>query len=577
MGRSLLNKNLQGYRDQLDEVVKSLHELTLEVKNTNLAKTVSDLRSTIREPFLFVIVGEVKAGKSSFINALLDTGKAVCKVAPDPCTDVIQQILYGDVENEVAINPYLRKISLPVEILREISVVDTPGTNTIIEHHQEITEQFIPGSDLIVFVFDAKNPYRQSAWEFFDYIHKDWQKKVIFVLQQADLVNAEDLAVNVGGVVKYAEKKGILAPHVFAVSAKLELEGARETSGFEPLKAYIQTEITGGKAATLKLISTIGTAHNIAGRIYEGIGVMEGQLKADRAFRVDVLDTLRDQEDRSNRQIEALTNSLLMEYDRITQTATSELSNGLNFFNLAKKSILSVFSKQSSPQEWLTTLTHRLESDLKLNFNLRLQEGVESLADSIQQMARIIDLKIKNSQTVLKPNSDIFGDIADKRRSVLRDLQEDFSRFMGETESFVGREVFPEASSVSPNIATGSGLAVIGVVLAAVTQGMLMDVTGGILSAVGLVFAGGTVVIKRGKILGGFKQEIARGRSQVAEEVDHKLKAYVNHIKGKIDQNFEEFDSLLEIETRHIEEISEQHRQIKTQLNQIEQVLSKKS
>ncbi|MBK7009342.1 MAG: dynamin family protein [Saprospiraceae bacterium] len=34
----------------------------------------------------------------------------------------------------------------------------TPGTNTIVAHHQEITEKFIPYSDLIVFVFEAKNP-----------------------------------------------------------------------------------------------------------------------------------------------------------------------------------------------------------------------------------------------------------------------------------------------------------------------------------------------------------------------------------------------------------------------------------
>ena len=573
MSRSLLNKNLQAYRLKLDEVVKSLHELTAEVKNPNLAKTVSDLRSTIREPFLFVIVGEVKAGKSSFINALLATGTEVCKVAPDPCTDVIQQVLYGEQESEVAVNPYLRKISLPVEILREISVVDTPGTNTIIEHHQEITEKFIPGSDLIVFVFEAKNPYRQSAWEFFDYIHKDWQKKVIFVLQQADLINANDLAVNMAGVVKYAEKKGIVAPRVFAVSAKAEIEGAHESSGFGALKDYIQTHITGGQAARLKLTSTIGTAFTIAARIREGLVGMESQLKADRAFRVDVLDTLRDQEERSHRQIDALSHAPLLKYGGAAQAKTAELSAGLNLFSLTKKSFLSIFSKQASPQEWLTDLTQRLESNLKLKFNLRLQEGVESLADSIQQMARIIDLKIKNSQTVLKPNADIIGDIADKRRAVLRDLQEDFSRFMTETENFVGREVFPEASSVSPNIATGSGMAIIGVVLAAVTNGMLMDVTGGILSTIGLLFAGGTVLIKRGKILGGFRQEIARGRKQVEEEVTRKLRAYVIHIKEKIDQNFEEFDTLLETESQHIGQLADRHGQIVDQLQEVEKAI----
>ena len=119
-------------------------------------------------------------------------------------TDTIQQIVYGEQEEIISINEYLKRIHQPVEILKEIAIVDTPGTNAIIQHHQEITESFIPASDLIVFVFEAKNPYRQSSWEFFDYIHDEWRKKIIFVLQQKDLMNESDLEVNKKGVVDYA-------------------------------------------------------------------------------------------------------------------------------------------------------------------------------------------------------------------------------------------------------------------------------------------------------------------------------------------------------------------------------------
>ena len=143
-----------------------LLDLSKDIGHQGLEATITDLKDRIEEPFMFVIVGEVKAGKSSFINALLETETDICKVAPSPMTDTIQQILYGETTHEEIINPYLKRIYQPVEILQEIAIVDTPGTNTIIEHHQEITERFIPGADLIVFVFEAKNPYRQSAWEF---------------------------------------------------------------------------------------------------------------------------------------------------------------------------------------------------------------------------------------------------------------------------------------------------------------------------------------------------------------------------------------------------------------------------
>lgn len=69
-----------------------------EIGNDNMMDTVKELANRVETPFTFVIVGEVKAGKSSFINALLQTDKEICKVAPSPMTDTIQQILYGPVE-----------------------------------------------------------------------------------------------------------------------------------------------------------------------------------------------------------------------------------------------------------------------------------------------------------------------------------------------------------------------------------------------------------------------------------------------------------------------------------------------
>ena len=227
----MIQEEIQEVRRQVGQFTDEFIALTQKIGHEELQRTAEDLKQHIYDPFLFVIVGEVKAGKSSFINALLETDKDICKVAPSPMTDTIQQILYGPQESEVDINDYLKKIYQPVEILKEICIVDTPGTNTIIDHHQEITERFIPAADLIVFVFEAKNPYRESSWKFFDFINAEWWKKVIFVLQQKDLMNESDLSINIQGVTDQAIKKGISSPHVFAVSAKLEKEGHISQSG----------------------------------------------------------------------------------------------------------------------------------------------------------------------------------------------------------------------------------------------------------------------------------------------------------------------------------------------------------
>lgn len=571
---SLINRDIQVHRIQVEEAVKDLHDLAVQTGNEALSRTVSDLRNRIHDPFMFVIVGEVKSGKSSFINALLATGREITKVAPQPMTDTIQQIVFGEVEEVVTVNPFLKKIFLPVDILREIAIVDTPGTNTIIEHHQEITESFIPASDLIVFVFEAKNPYRQSAWDFFQYIHQDWQKKVIFVLQQKDLMNEADLEVNFKGVAEYAAKKGIAQPNVFAVSAKDEQEGREVASGFEALRAFIRTHITGGKAPVLKLQNSVSTAQNINERIGAGIALRKSQWEADKAFRQDIHDTLEQQEHKSFKHVDILVENLLAGYDRITRSKRDELAQGLSFFALLKRSIAGIFSKKTSPQEWLGAFAASFEQDLNTEMQRKLDEGVADLADSIQQMAKLIDLKIRSGQTILSNDHELFSNIAERRSNVLRDLQDTFAQFLAKADSFAGRDLFPERGSISPNIATGSGLAVVGIILAAVTQGMVFDITGGVLTTVGLLFAGVSAGLKRKSILNGFKTEVEKGRKVMDTEVAENLKAYISHLKSRIEDNFRGFDQMLETEAEHLAKLEALHESVANQLKELEAAMS---
>jgi tRNA U34 5-carboxymethylaminomethyl modifying GTPase MnmE/TrmE len=297
---------------------------------------------------MFVIVGEVKAGKSSFVNALLESSREICAVAPQPMTDTVQQILFGEKEETVIVNPYLKKIFLPIDILRDIAVVDTPGTNSIIERHQEITENFIPASDLVIFVFEAKNPYRQSAWDFFDFIHSDWHKKIIFVLQQKDLLSEADLAVNERGLYDFAIKKGMGEPVIYATSAKAELEGRFDQSNLSAVRDYIRTHVTGGRGAQLKLKNNLVTSHHILERLRTDLDTRAEQYRLDTEFRNDISQTLDNQEKKSNHHFSLLIENLLNGYDRISRGIGEELASGLSFASLLKRSVMGLFSKQAS-------------------------------------------------------------------------------------------------------------------------------------------------------------------------------------------------------------------------------------
>lgn len=83
------------------------------------------------------------------------------------------------------------ELKLKSTLLKEgICIVDTPGTNAIIERQQLLTEDYIPRANLVLFVLSADRPLTQSEVDFLKYI-KRWGKKVVFVLNKADLIESE--------------------------------------------------------------------------------------------------------------------------------------------------------------------------------------------------------------------------------------------------------------------------------------------------------------------------------------------------------------------------------------------------
>src|SRR5271155_3962982 len=87
------------------------------------------LNAGLKEPFLFVVMGEVKAGKSTVLNALF--GREFCRADVLPATDRIYLFKYAAEPRDVPINEHMTECYRPNNFLRDFNIVDTPGTNTI--------------------------------------------------------------------------------------------------------------------------------------------------------------------------------------------------------------------------------------------------------------------------------------------------------------------------------------------------------------------------------------------------------------------------------------------------------------
>jgi len=245
----------------------------------------------LEEIFLLVVVGEFNAGKSAFINALL--GERVLPEGVTPTTTQIQMLRYGDEpdqrwERDIVVFTY------PIDWLRDINLVDTPGTNAVIQRHQELTEEFVPRSDLVLFVTSADRPFSESERAFMERI-RAWGKKVIVVVNKIDILEGEG---EIAQVLEFVDHNaGMLlgiVPQVFPVSAKLALQAKQaatederhalwSASHFVPLERFILETLDERERIRLKLESPLGVADRLAARYLDVVRSRLALLKDDFA------------------------------------------------------------------------------------------------------------------------------------------------------------------------------------------------------------------------------------------------------------------------------------------------------
>ncbi len=79
-----------------------------------------------------------------------------------PTTDQIYLLRYGEASQRMPGDNGVWIQTAPVDLLSKLTIVDTPGTNAIVREHETLTSEFIPRSDLVLFVTSAERPFTES-------------------------------------------------------------------------------------------------------------------------------------------------------------------------------------------------------------------------------------------------------------------------------------------------------------------------------------------------------------------------------------------------------------------------------
>ncbi len=169
-----------------DALLAELSELSREFGELGALRGVESLARELERPLAVAVVGEFNAGKSSFINALL--GEAVAPVGVLPTTATLNRLVWapdrfvrvelraGAGEDRIVTHEQLRAtlaaidpasiervtIYAPLEQLRRIELIDTPGFNAPDAAHAGTARAAFDEAQVALWLLDATQPLKES-------------------------------------------------------------------------------------------------------------------------------------------------------------------------------------------------------------------------------------------------------------------------------------------------------------------------------------------------------------------------------------------------------------------------------
>ncbi len=502
-----LKKQFETLRDHLQRALWLAEKCADHEATQILRARLTNLQAAA----LIVIVGEVKAGKSSFINALVR--EEVCEVAPGPCTSRIRELVYGGERKIVSLDESCERVFLPKEVLREVTMVDTPGTNSIIQNHETITENYIPQSDLVVFVFSAANPHTKSAWELLTLIRKEWHRKMVFVLQQADRASQGELTINREHVTQYARERQVENPIVFTLSAKRELEGMPE-SGFSEFRNYLQGVIACGEVWRMKVEGSYQTLRSVMTKLLSHLRREKAAIDEERAFYQGLFRTVEAHETTANSLKLAIVEKLSATYDSLAKQSEDEFAKGLRVGKLIKRAI--PFLRDKDTRTWLQDLKARFERSARKEIQIEAVGVSKDLFEGMRTMMEELAKSVAGRQERLRENA-LFPQAAG-HLAMLEQLRSKLGFIRIDDKVLRGKVA--ETKDVRTLALAGSGLAGLGIIIAALSPILWLDVTGGIFLGAGILLVAVGLLWRRSSVLRDFRQKLGDSRQEFHDRLD---------------------------------------------------------
>lgn len=493
--------------------------------------------------FLVVVAGEFNSGKSAFINALL--GDAVLDTGVTPTTADVTILRYGEEKQTSRTEKGQLVVNLPNRLLEDLSIVDTPGTNAILREHEELTTDFIPRSDLVLFVTSLDRPFTESERKFLESI-RDWGKKIVIIINKIDIAeNSQDLDKVKDFVADNAQKLLGVAPKIFAISArealKVKRESGKSPAQFGEVEDYIFRTLDTKNRFQLKLLNPLGISDKLTEKYLE-------INAAQRTLIQDDIQLISDIQQQISLFREDMVRSFNFRYADIDNSILEFEKRGLEFFEdtFRINRVMDLLNKERIKNEFNKNVVKNLSKDI----DEKVSGSIEWLVEEDLKQWQIVTQKI--SQRASKHQDRILSDpnsqqINLERQKIISNINRQAQRVVEEYDREVEASNIAEEAqmAVAASAAVEVGAIGLGTLITLLATTASADLTGILLAGLTATLGFFILPAKKKQTKNAFSENIASLREKLS-------KALLNEFAHQIDIQIENIQTTIQPYTRFI-------------------------
>lgn len=495
------------------------------------------------ELFLLVIVGEFNAGKSAFINAL--AGERLMEEGVTPTTARVTPVRWED-----------------------ILIVDTPGTNAVIREHEQLTSEYVPRADLVLFVTSADRPFTETERAFLEQI-RDWGKKVVLVVNKIDILPGDRERAEVRAYVSDNARRLLgVTPEIFPVSARAAFRAKRgepqfwAESGFDPLEQYIRTTLDQASRMRLKLLNPLGVGAALVERysavarerlqlLEEDFRLLEDVDQQLAAYRVDMTKQFES-------RIAAVDNVLLEMERRGHDYFDDTMRIGRVFDLLNRSRVQEGFERQ-------------VVADAPQRIEARVNDIVDWLVESDYRQWQRVVRHLADRRRAFRER--ILGETADEAEA--RPFHEERRRLVEAVGAASQRVVETydrrrEASAladgarnaVAAAAAAGAGAVGLGTIVTIAATTAAGDVTGIVLASVIAALGFFVIPARRSKAKAEMRRKIADVRARLSEALHKQFSEEIGRSAQRLDDAVAPYTRFVRSEGERLRETTDRLREL---------------